>query len=49
METAGIFEIPNVRPLPAATAETMGSRQHPGPLCHQKAAEATAALPRELL
>ena len=28
--------------LPAATNETMGSRQHPGPPCHQAAAEVTA-------
>ena len=29
-------------PLPAATEDTMGSRQHPGPLCHQAAAEAAS-------
>lgn len=36
-------------PLPAVTAETMGSRQHPGPLCHQAAAAATAACLRSIL
>ena len=29
-------------PLPSVTEETMGSRQHPGPLCHRAAAEVTA-------
>lgn len=29
-------------PLPAVTEQTMGSRQHPGPLCHRAAAETTA-------
>lgn len=29
--------------LPSVTAETMGSRQHPGPACHRAAAERTAA------
>jgi len=29
-------------PLPAVTAETMGSRQHPGPPCHLAAANTTA-------
>lgn len=36
-------------PLPEATEETMGSRNHPGPLCHRQAAEAMAALLREIL
>lgn len=36
-------------PLPAVTAGTMGSRQHPGPLCHQAAAEVTAAFLRSIL
>lgn len=36
-------------PLPAATEETMGSRQHPGPLCHQAAAEAAAEFLRSIL
>jgi len=35
--------------LTAATDETMGSRQHPGPLCHQAAAEATAEFLRSIL
>ena len=35
--------------LPAATRETMGSRQHPGPLCHQAAAEAMAEFLRSVL
>ncbi len=30
-------------PLPAATAETLGSRQHPGPACHRQAAETLTA------
>lgn len=29
-------------PLPSVTAETMGSRQHPGPVCHQEAGRITA-------
>lgn len=36
-------------PLPHVTGETMGSRQHPGPLCHQAAAERTAELLRKIL
>lgn len=36
-------------PLPAAKAETMGSRQHPGFACHQEAAEAVAAFLRDIL
>ena len=28
-------------PLPPMTEETIGSRQHPGPLCHQAAAQVT--------
>lgn len=36
-------------PLPAATAEAMGSRQHPGPLCHWAAAQATAAFLKTIL
>lgn len=36
-------------PLPAVTAETMGSRQHPGPLCHQAAAETTAKFLKTIL
>ena len=36
-------------PLPAVTEETMGSRQHPGPLCHQAAAEAAAEFLRSIL
>ena len=35
--------------LPAVTDETMGSRQHPGPLCHQAAAEVTADFLRSIL
>lgn len=35
--------------LPAATEETMGSRQHPGTPCHQAAAEAAAAFLRSVL
>ncbi len=35
--------------LAAVTAETMGSRNHPGPLCHQAAAETTAAFLRSVL
>ncbi len=36
-------------PLPPVTEETMGSRQHPGPLCHQAAAETAAAFLRGIL
>lgn len=36
-------------PLPPVTEETMGSRLHPGPLCHQAAAEVTAAFLRTIL
>lgn len=36
-------------PLPAVTEETMGSRQHPGYLCHQAAAEVTAEFLRSIL
>lgn len=36
-------------PLPAVTAETMGSRQHPGPLCHRAAAETTAEFLKTIL
>lgn len=36
-------------PLPAVRAETMGSRQHPGPLCHEEAAQAAAAFLRSIL
>lgn len=36
-------------PLPCVTRETMGSRQHPGPLCHQAAADATAHFLRTIL
>ncbi len=35
--------------LPAVTNETMGSRQHPGPLCHQAAAGVTAEFLRSIL
>ncbi len=35
--------------LPAVTDETIGSRQHPGPLCHQDAAEVTAAFLKSVL
>ncbi len=35
--------------LPAVTNETMGSRQHPGPLCHQAAAEVTAKFLKSVL
>lgn len=35
--------------LPAVTAETMGSRQHPGPLCHKAAAKTTAEFLRPIL
>lgn len=36
-------------PLPAARPETMGSRQHPGPLCHRAAAEVTAKFLHSIL
>lgn len=36
-------------PLPHVTAETMGSRQHPGPLCHQAAAETAAKFLKTVL
>lgn len=36
-------------PLPAVTEQTMGSRQHPGPLCHRAAAEVTANFLRTIL
>lgn len=35
--------------LDAAADETMGSRQHPGPLCHRAAAEKTAAFLKTIL
>lgn len=35
--------------LPAAVDETMGSRMHPGPFCHQAAAEITAKFLRDIL
>lgn len=35
-------------PLPSATEETMGSRQHPGPQCHQEAAQITAEFLRKI-
>lgn len=36
-------------PLPEAREETMGSRQHPGPLCHEEAAQVTAAFLKSIL
>ena len=36
-------------PLPVVRPETMGSRQHPGPLCHMEAAQATAAFLKSIL
>ena len=36
-------------PLPAATPETLGARQHPGAVCHRQAAETLAACLRDLL
>lgn len=36
-------------PLPAVSAETMGSRQHPGAACHRQAAETAAAFLRRIL
>ena len=35
--------------LPAVTDVTMGSRQHPGPRCHEEAAEAAAEFLRMIL
>lgn len=35
--------------LPAVTDETIGSRQHPGPLCHQIAARTTAEFLQSIL
>ena len=34
-------------PLPAATPETLGSRQHPGAACHREAAEVLTSFLRE--
>lgn len=36
-------------PLPEVTEETMGSRFHPGPACHEAAAQAAAAFLKEIL
>lgn len=36
-------------PLPPVNEETMGSRQHPGPLCHQAAAETMAEFLKTIL
>jgi len=36
-------------PLPAVTPENMGSRLHPGPACHQEAADIIAAFLRDIL
>lgn len=36
-------------PLPAVTEQTMGSRQHPGHLCHRAAAQTTAEFLRTIL
>lgn len=36
-------------PLPGVTEETMGSRRHPGPLCHRAAAETTAEFLKTIL
>lgn len=36
-------------PLPPMTEETVGSRQHPGPLCHQAAAQATVDFLKKIL
>nr|WP_325257936.1 GDSL-type esterase/lipase family protein [uncultured Oscillibacter sp.] len=36
-------------PLPPMTEETEGSRQHPGPLCHQAAAQVTANFLKTIL
>lgn len=35
--------------LPSATDETMGSRSHPGPICHQAAAQVTANFLKTIL
>lgn len=36
-------------PLPAAAEAELGSRRHPGPACHEAAAQAAAALLKEIL
>lgn len=36
-------------PLPSVTGETMGSRQHPGPLCHMEAAQVVTAFLKDIL
>lgn len=36
-------------PLPPATEQAMGSRQHPGPLCHRAAAQTTAEFLKTIL
>lgn len=36
-------------PLPVMLPEALGSRQHPGPLCHIEAAQATAAFLKSIL
>ena len=36
-------------PLPGVRPETMGSRLHPGPLCHQETADIVAEFLREIL
>lgn len=36
-------------PLPAAAEAELGSRRHPGPVCHEAAAQAAAALLKEIL
>ena len=36
-------------PLPAVTEQTMGSRQHPGPLCHMAAAQTAAEFLKTVL
>lgn len=36
-------------PLPPVTEETIGSRQHPGPLCHQAAAQVSADFLKTIL
>lgn len=35
--------------LPGVTEETMGSRRHPGPLCHQYAANTAAQFLKRIL
>lgn len=45
----GQFDGAYYLPLPPVTEETIGSRQHPGPLCHQAAAQATADLLKTIL